>query len=721
MTKEEEEEKAARRAERAKRRAERAKRRADRGIVMSKEEEEKAARRAERAARRAERAKRRERKERELKAQAKPRPAPRPAPRPERKPKPAVIKSTKPDKKPKPSPAPVRPAPVRPAPVRPAPRPVPVRPAPVRPAPDPKSSQLVVKAPALPLSRVRQATDRYLALATLNLVLVVAAVVVLAQVAATLSVGAEADTSVVKDALSGPLAAVAVAGLLGHFVRVTLAPTSWWVPALVAALVTLGAGVWAGLSPVPRAAAVPSAISTVLWAPASGEALEISGQTAAVLLVGLVFVSVIEHWRDGRYRLDAIVATTPATGSLLAAAAIVGAGLGYVFSVSLSALKERAGLTGAGLAGAYAGVVAGVAGLGFALLRALDRAIDLAGGVPDAFIPVPPGRSGAAWAVRRTQSAFSLALALALVLAACTAWQWHPLRPPLEGPIGKHLAPLGGALLAAPVLALISQAMRMLLRSWPGVFYMIRTAVFSAVLVVAGIWLVPWTYATLAVAGLAVAALAVRLTEPQPGQQQPAAALACAGLFVLGSLYYDAVSEGGSASAAFSTGMWAVMVAMPALLLAMGAEFASGGRPAGDYFVGYGTTVVRIYAAATLMQPLLTLALAMGDAEPVGLVPDNEPASVAADGLLMAALLMLASTALRAVVPEWVREGTRVGVLFYAFAGALVAFALATMRRTAYMAAFAARGQANASAVGDRLWADMRAPAPRWVQQALAV
>lgn len=587
--------------------------------------------------------------------------------------------------------------------------------------------------------------DAYLSVAGLNLLLVTAAVVVFTHLGMVLAGQSEFDSSyrTLTDIMEGPLLLIVIAGLtglglvMGHLGVPEKLYFALYVPF---GIIVLGTGAWSFMS--SASSVNRSSISGV------GRILDLDPESISWLVVaGIVLVASVLQWRGGEYRLDAMKATSVSTGVFVATVIMFAFGLSSLFVAILQTANR---LTTAGVGGkrekgepyfalSYALGTIGVMVLAVSALKFVDAALHLFGGHWDTIFPAPTG-IGASKAILETKRAFQVCVMTTVFLTSALVWRRRNGLLPEGEPVPAASAmrawgEIAVVFVVLPLAALASEVFKEYIQGGhPVVYDVVRAVLFAGVVVFVGVGYVPWNFITLLLVACAAVFVGIRYVGMSFAYDKPAAALICVAMFVFGKLsfrgsdMYRRVTDSPDSALSLSLsewGMWAGSLLVPAVLLlatsvasdAVTPRYTSDTQP----LYSYGSTLFKVYASFVFFYSMtLTFVdtsgdMPLSDSPFYDTVPENEPASLAIDGLVLFAVLMVVTSLWRAIIPADRYTGATKRIVAYSMAGLASVYMYINIRHDRYLSSFARKSQLRTegwyvNAMKDGLWTTPAAP-----------
>lgn len=491
-----------------------------------------------------------------------------------------------------------------------------------------------------------------------------------------------------RDIIEGPLLILALAGMAGATTALGGSGEASYVHNSVyiafAALVT-GIAVWAIVSPEDDVDDIDfsSVGSDQAWT------------LGSIALISVILLSTVVSWMSGSMRLDALTKTSMGTVSLIAICALFAYGLSIAFGLVLETIdlvSPRFGFSSAvERLGVYTAAVGMMMLIVVASTNTLDYLISFFAGYPKPIIgdEVDPT---AQLATYETMRAFRLGIYTLVLVSAALMWrrrQGVQVGTSLDdSTLTSQWVHLTGFLLVIPVVALASEFLMSFLGHHKATYDITRAIVLSIALVYVGTSYVPWNFLTLSISGTALVFILFRMVSHGVLDIQPIQlALFCAGLFVAGNYFFrgaDAyvVNEVGEGSTLYQMLSWGFYVVLPAVILFVIARSAvetaildpSDTLGLFDIYLGF----VLVY----------TLFVFFGKSEGLpgpyfDIIPQNEAASMAVDGLLLFAVLFVFLNIWNALTPpDKVSFSSSPAKVFGLFiSGAACAYAFIQARR----------------------------------------
>ena len=504
--------------------------------------------------------------------------------------------------------------------------------------------------------KVRDWQKTYLTASGVNVVLLAAFVAVLVHTVVVLANQKTFKFGTVRDVIEGPLLIVAIAGIAGAMAAFGNAGEASGVHSAVyisfAGLV-VGIGAWAALKPGDDVDDIDMTMigSDQAWT------------LGSIALVSVVLLSGVVAWMSGSMRLDALSKTSLGTIAFIAIAILFSYGLSIAFGLVI----ETIGFIGPsiGVADGISSLIAYTIATGLMMLlvvgsiNTLDYLISFFAGYPN---PVPNDNEDptARLATYETMRAFRLAVYTLVLVSAALMWrrrQGIELGSQTDGnnlaSQWKHLLLF---LLVIPVVALASEFLMSFLGHHEATYNLVRALVLSIALIYVGTSFVPWNFVTLGISAAFLVLLLFRMVSHGVLEVKPIKlAFFCAGLFVAGNYFFrgaDAylVKEKGEQSSFHQMLAWAFYVILPAVILYLVSRAAVKGA------VVEGSDALGLFDIYLGFVLVYTVFVFFGESEGLpgpyyDMIPHNEAASMAVDGMILFAVLFIFLNVWNALTP----------------------------------------------------------------------
>ena len=538
-------------------------------------------------------------------------------------------------------------------------------------------------------------SDTYLATVSMNILLVSSVIAIMTHFAMVISDQREFSYNTFMDILQGPLLLVVIAGLTGVglvFGYYGVSADLYYSLYIPFGLIILGVGVWSIISQseVDRfglgniSGVIEMAPEVIIW----------------MFIVVSVVVTSIVQWSRGKMRLDAMGPFSYSMMVFVFLVVLFTVGLSYVFALVIKTISHFE--TGKGNGGrdspeffiAYVAASIAVMVLVVSSVKFLDTCITLFGGHLGT-IYSPGSGVGATKAVVETQRAYKLAIYSVVFIAAALMWRRRRglvdtdadghAKESTGDSIQTEWMSLGVIVLLLPGIALISEMFKNWALIYNPLYDLLRALVFSCILVFVGTGYVPWNFTTLGICGLVALSVILGYPDIKEEWDKPLAAFICACVFVMGKLMYRAgetwfraksfnaaksIKEDGpprTTSTSTSVWLWVANIVIPALVLTVfgyvSDEVMAMPSPSGEkHKVSYSPQLFKLYLAFTLFYSMTlvfvdtTSQMPISDSPDYDMIPDNEAASLAIDGLILMACLMSSMALWNVIVPREIQS-----------------------------------------------------------------
>lgn len=512
------------------------------------------------------------------------------------------------------------------------------------------ASAAVVPAPDSPAAQAyKRWYTEYLSNVSLNVVIAAAIVAVLVHMAVIIVTQTNFEYSTILEIVEGPLLIVLFAGIVGASLLASRFGSGEinGNPLYIAMLVGAGGlGAWAYFSS-------PETINNSTF----GERprFEMSG----ILVTALVFVGFIVFWMSGSMRLDALSRTSMATIVFLIVCAVISYGLSVVFATLIRTVDFLE--PGHGINKEFYSFFAYVTGVGFMALlvagsiRFLDFLLNSMSGMAGPLLTnVQDGL--AVRATYQTMRAFRLAVYSIIFVSAALMWrrrQGIQVKTTSTDLVDDWLVLLGMVFLV-PVIAMAVEFLMDYLGKKPLLYEVARALCLGLAFVYIGTSYIPWNMLTLTIMLMLAAQVVFHfISSGIVNTSKLQAAFLCGVLFVAGNFFFrgadKALVDSGRPSHFYQVMVWTFYLLGPALYL--------------NFLVmaynGFAEVDARneIYNVYTAFLFFYTLVIFFGkDYNLPGpyyeISPENEIASMAIDGVLVAGVVFFTASVWEAVLPR---------------------------------------------------------------------
>lgn len=561
------------------------------------------------------------------------------------------------------------------------------------------------------------AHDSYLGTAGLNLFLVTCVITVLTHLVIVLvgQAGGEINSSTIQDIFQGPLLIILIAGLTGMGVLFGLfgVPTKYYFGLYIPfGLVVMGIGAWAALD---DAGVNPFTLPGV-----SDGFNYLSDQTPNsmiwIVISCLVAITAVLLWMQGKFRLDAM--TFGGTGSIviLAFVGLFTYGLSKIFGLVLKTLDFlKFDEDSPAYLALYVMSALGLIFVVVSTIKFLDTLLHYFGGHINSVFS-PPSGVGASKAIIETQRAFQLSFYAIILITAALIWRRRNGLQIEENTDGESLrttwASIGGLILVIPVIALVSEGIKEWFGGFSIVYDFLRTVIISGIIIYVGIGYIPWNYETLALAGVVGLILFLQFLDLKHNYDKPLVCFFLVAMFTFGRLSFRAEEQelfeanGGKEPVKDTWMIWVKWVVAPAVLAAL--LTIDGGLGT------YTEHCTRIYLCFVLLYTFTLDFVDELDWVPIkdspyyNIVPENEAASLAVDGLILFGSLMIATGIWAIVTPKNFSKMSREGliplgfgpvniisIVYYIAVAAVCVYGFINVRHNRELSSFARKSQAK--------------------------
>lgn len=494
--------------------------------------------------------------------------------------------------------------------------------------------------------------DTYLGVASLNLFLLVAAVALIAHLLFVVPNQEEFKFGTIRDVVTGPGIALVVVGLLG--VAIVLkelgAPQQLYVSLYTPfALLCIGVSAWSIFSAPDEVDRFQSPsiqpIGNWTWR-----------QFATVSVVILAFLSFVVSWIHGNFRVDAIQPASFSMIILVIVAMLIAYGLSHVFSLALQTIESYTPESGDTEKLLYYALGTGVVLLLIVgTTKALDSLLSLFSGHIGHVGEDAPG-TNASKAVVETMRAFRVAIYTLVVLTAALMWRRRKaLTAKPDSDLSEDWGRMAIAFVVVPLLAFLSELVVGHLGRYPRVFEFLRMVTLAFAVLYIGTSFIPWNFLTLGLTGLVFVFLVLKLENPMHHRQRLLAVFVCAGLFVAGNYFFRGadryqVVEMNSDGSWAQFLIWSFYLIIPAVGLLIADLTHEEDDPGADSFRH---DLFRLYLSFIFFYTMSTFFFEDEGVPGIysEMVPDNEAASLALDGVVLAFVLLLTTGVWGAAVP----------------------------------------------------------------------
>lgn len=525
--------------------------------------------------------------------------------------------------------------------------------------------------------------DTYLSVTGMNFMLLAAVVTIFTHLAMVISNQKEFKSSTIADIIKGPLLMVVIAGLtgvgllFGHF---GISDDLYYVLYIPFGLMVLGVGIWSILSDAKVNKFTLEGMGDIM-----------SFAPDALIWVGiaaLIVVSTIVQWMSGGMRLDAMRCTSGSTILFVVFTALFAYGLSKIFALLIRTLDANGIGNNAGgrnspefatmyIIGSLSMVIIIVSSIKF-----LDTSINLFGGHINSIF-APPAGIGAAKSILETQRSYKFAIYTVVFLCAALMWRRRNglvianKDNKTTTDVTNEWLSLGLILVFVPMFALISELIKNWIKVYSPFYDLLRALILSVVVVYVGTGYVPWNYPILSVSGAIMVMVMLGYVNAKDKWDKPAVALICAGMFVMGKLLFRAgetwyrtkgynedntEEDKTEISTPGKVWLWVMNIIFPAIILVLLSSVRDTiirpyQRNPSQFEGSYGTHMFKMYLAFTIFYSLtLTFvdtngSIPLKDSTGYDLVPENEAASLAIDGLILMACIMSTMAVWNVIVP----------------------------------------------------------------------
>ena len=606
----------------------------------------------------------------------------------------------------------------------------------------------------------------YLSTVSQNIIILAAVTAILVHLFMVLAFQKTFRFSSIEDILEGPVLLVAISGLLGSgflFSKMGFKDKTIAALYLPFGLLVVGLSIWSVSSDSKAVddfdfeklkTPDPSAPESFIW----------------ILLVGLVLGIAVMQWRDGQYRLDALSSGTIAPVIFILLAVAFSIGLSKLFALIIKTIDSTTiGATDPDKDSTAYGVLYVLGSLSMILIvsagiRFLDAIVEVIGGFGTVY--KPSGVYGASMAVLETHRAFQLALYTLIFVNAALMWRRRngvSFGKPVgteegrESLVNEWLAVVA-FVIVIPMAAVVSEASKQFVRINPALFDLLRTVILSSVLVYVGVGYFPWNFVTLSLVGIVISGFAFRYLELDENYDKPFSAFICVGMYVMGKLaFLEATRQNQEEETkatttttepqekasgqptsllddirkqlqAISTTQPWMYVLGPAMLFGVFGILAQGGEDS-EYmgkiaqvyasFVLFNTFGMDFYTAPE--EVIKPKSLGLQDSPYYQIIPGNEYASLAVEGILLAAVLMSTNAIHGVVIPGGMKLNKcspakpltcLTGMVSFGAIGAATAVAFTTLKYDNGITNFARHAQRQTDIIGFNFIADAHTTEP---------
>ncbi len=563
--------------------------------------------------------------------------------------------------------------------------------------------------------KLERAHDTYLSSVAINLVILASVVAIATHFALIVTSKTKIEYSTLDDLASGPLLQIIIAGLVGVGLllgHMGISENLYYALYIPFGIIVMGVGIWSimDMSKVDPAN-LPSFSGVASFAP---ETLIWAG------IAGIILISGVLQWMKGNMRLDALGSSTAGTLVFILTAALFSYGLSRVFALIIRTLDhynvDKGNRNGVKFFLAYVFASLGMVLLVVASVKFLDTMLTFLGGHLHTVF-APPIGVGASKAIMETQRAFQMSIYSVVFISSALMWRYRNglvSDKSNNEDVSAEWAGLASLVFFVPVVALVSEGVKKWVELYGPVYDLLRAIVLSCVLVYIGTGFIPWNYVTLGIASAIVVFASLRYLEVQEEWDKPFSALVCTSFFVLGKMAFrgsdlwlrvDGKPSKGKTQDVLEHDQvdtwkewvsWGWWMLFPALLLTM----ISTSLSTMNYDVEYGGHLFRIYAAfvffysASLTFVDTSRDMPLNDSPYYDIVPENEAASLAIDGIVLMACLMITTACWQIIVPEELnRMDPTKQMVGYAIVGAACTYMYINVRHDHALSGFAREQQ----------------------------
>lgn len=527
--------------------------------------------------------------------------------------------------------------------------------------------------------KFERAHDTYLSTMAVNLVILAATLTIITHFALVVTSKKKFNYSTLDDMFNGPVLQIIIAGLVGVGLllgHLGISHNLYYALYIPFGIIVMSVGLWALFD--------VSAVDP-FDLPSFGEFTNFAPESIIWILIALlVMAGSAVQWMRGNMRLDAMTSSSAGTFFFICMCVLFAYGLSRVFALVIRTLDHfkvsNGNRNGLLFFLSYAFASMGMVVMIVASVKFLDTALTFVGGHFHTVF-APPIGVGASKAIMETQRAFQMCIYTVVFMSA--ALMWRSRNGLIEGSendddIRNEWLGLSMLFIMVPIIAVISEGVKRWVELYGPVYDLFRAIVLGSILVYVGTGFVPWNYVTLGAAAAITVFMSLRYLEIQEDWDKPASALLCVGFFVLGKMafrgfdiYLRQPSPEDMKRASekdkqvrlneqVDTGKewlsWLWYMVFPAFLLVL---ITAGYYKAEHTHPGYGGHLFRIYFAFIMFYSMsLTIVdksnrvSTINDSPFYDLVPENEAASLAIDGTILMACLMVTTAIWKIIIPE---------------------------------------------------------------------
>lgn len=534
--------------------------------------------------------------------------------------------------------------------------------------------------------------DAYLSVGGVNVIVGAAVLAMLTHIAVVVSSQpTPGPRSTVRDVVEGPGIIIMLAGIAGLAILVE----RMWVPSgnktavyTTFGIISLGLVAWSLMSTASDVGAFQ---------------MQLQWSLAGLMIVGFAVLSFVVAYMSGTVRLDAMSYVSIGAMSLAFVSIVLSYLLSKVFSLLIQTVEyARPELGVEDELGAFVMYCVGVAIMTLIIswmVRGLDFLISLFAGHVKPVIPAVKSET-ATQATFETMRALKLALYTIVLVTAALMWRRRKGIPQArsEAGLADQWNTMAISFVVIPLVAGATELLASHIGQHPALYNMVRAVALAVLLIYIGTSYIPWNFLTLSVAGAIAVIMGHKLVERGViATNRTSAAFMCAALFVAGNYFFRGADkwlvDSGYKSSFYQTAAWIGYVVVPSILLFVATY---GGASLYLYQTGERYETFKVYLS---FLAFYTLAVLFGDTMGAPgpyyeVVPQNEAASLAVDGLLLTTVIILSTTLWEAVVPiEFVQGGGAGEVAGILITGMASAYLFTSVRTDPDVIAFVSKGQ----------------------------
>ena len=564
------------------------------------------------------------------------------------------------------------------------------------------------------LEMVSYQHESHLALKTLAIMLVSAFVAIVVHYWHVLNLQTESIYNTLMGLAEGPVVIVCVAGLLGlglifvHYGGESALYNAIYAPfVMIAAFFILWAETRSGMDSNPYTwKSVEFTPETIVW-----------GFIIVAMLVNTVMV-----YMDGHMRLDALHTTSSGSMAFITMAILLSLGLSRIMELIVQTLRFTELDEGSGgYIGGYIVSILMVVVVIVIAMKALDFGITLvAGHITTQFIP--RRGQGASIAFKHTARAYRIAIFTIVVVTAALVWRRHrKMGKEGEGDSKRTIEDIRGewktslsALLLIPFIAIVVEFVKEIQRWNKPLYFILRSLVLSIAIIMIGTGIIPWNNTTIMISVFLISFVAFQFMGNSTLRTPLAAALVLSMAFTIVRIMYKQQTKD-MTSREQKRWAWTFMVA-PVIMFAEFFTHSNAqyyGKP-GDH-----DQIVYVFTRLVLLYSIFIFIDGDFDSIEGDVIEGNEPASYAADTLVMMCIVFVYGTVSGVTISNYDAAGgdyiegyekaqkTHAQLLSTWMFGALGAYTFHMVRQNQSIIDYFARSQIGAEDVYNKFYSDV--------------